>query len=199
MAVAWLVLTDETADIDHSVKEQLSQIRGPALDKFMRLVSGLFHPGVLFFFSALIACMFLIHNRLNDVFALMVGVGGSIVLQFVIKQIFERIRPAEALSHDLGYSFPSGHTTTATVFFLLVIYLFSKRFTNSTSRILFVCANLFLILLVGFSRIYLHLHWTSDVAAGFVIGFFWTSVLMLLTASIRSTVTRPDNTVDQSV
>jgi undecaprenyl-diphosphatase len=196
ISIAWLVTGKEVANIDHYIKEKISQLKHPAIEKSMRFITKLCHPGVLFFISLLVALIFIIHQSLQKAFILIIGVGGSIVLQFLIKQIFERTRPVEAFSHDLGYSFPSGHATTATVFFLLMSYLFSGRFTNVYSRILFISVNNFLFLLVGFSRIYLHLHWTSDVTAGIMIGCFWTSVLLLTSIPISSVMSLPNDPID---
>jgi undecaprenyl-diphosphatase len=105
--------------------------------------------------------------------------GGSILAIFgfgeglvqVLKLIFHRARPATITVNVFGASFPSGHSFTATVVFGLIIYLLWKRRVRHAWpwTALFVS----LVLLVGFSRVYLHAHYLTDVAGGYFFGLVW--------------------------
>lgn len=111
-----------------------------------------------------------------------VGLGGHAVNVFM-KWLFKRPRPedpllAETLSH---YGFPSGHSMSAIVFYGLLIYLIWK--TGLALPYKYVVGFLLLLfcLLIGFSRVYLRVHFLSDVVAGYCIGFAWlvlSTVLM---------------------
>jgi len=90
----------------------------------------------------------------------------------VIKFIIQRPRPTQQLIQEVGYSFPSGHSVFAIILFSLLIYFYKDRIKNSLLKIIFISINVFLILLVGLSRIYINVHWFSDVIGGYATGFF---------------------------
>lgn len=109
------------------------------------------------------------HKRAKAIiFAVSMSLGFIIVE--AIKLFFHRIRPFNSLVYEAGFSFPSSHSTMAAIFFLLLIYLFKDSIKNKFSRIGFIVGSVLLILLTGFSRIFLNVHWLSDVIAGFVLG-----------------------------
>ena len=92
------------------------------------------------------------------------------VLTYLIKLIVSRPRPIEALIRiPSSFSFPSGHTLTSLVFYGLLFYLISAKSNKKTKIISFIVA-LFIIILVAISRIYLGVHYFTDVLGGFVIG-----------------------------
>src|SRR3989338_2551285 len=68
----------------------------------------------------------------------------------------------------------------AVVFFSLLIYLFGKNIKNTFIRWSFIAGNIFLILLIGYTRIYLNAHWFTDVIAGFALGLLWFSFVIIL-------------------
>jgi undecaprenyl-diphosphatase len=110
--------------------------------------------------------------------------GGSMLLSFVLKRVFRRLRPP-LQKGDFGYklikdpSFPSGHSLTSFCFWTMVP--FSAAMTNSSGAMVALLAIIaaLTILLTGASRIYLRVHFPSDVVGGFVIGAIWSSVCLL--------------------
>jgi len=108
---------------------------------------------------------------------LAIATGVSAILGIVIKNIIQRPRPigqsVEVFANLLDKSFPSNHVLTYTVFFGLLYYLFSQ-FPKGGIFILFIrLVSLLLIFLIGFSRIYLGVHWFSDVVAGYTLGILF--------------------------
>lgn len=97
-----------------------------------------------------------------------------------IKFLFERTRPSTQLIQDLENSFPSGHATFAIILFSLLIYFYKDEIKKKVNQNWFIAANVFLILFVGFSRIYINAHWLSDVLGGFVLGFFVLNVILFI-------------------
>lgn len=98
----------------------------------------------------------------------------SMSLMFLLKNIFGRHRPDLPLLREAqGLSFPSGHALMSVTFYGLLIYIIwnsvSRKWLKWTLAILLVL----LILVIGFSRIYLRVHYPSDVLAGFATGFLW--------------------------
>lgn len=98
----------------------------------------------------------------------------SLALMFVLKQLFNRPRPAIPLLHEAkGMSFPSGHALMSVTFFGLLIYIIFKTVRNKELKWGLISLLIVLILLIGFTRIYLRVHYFTDVVAGYCIGFLW--------------------------
>ncbi|MEO7264222.1 MAG: phosphatase PAP2 family protein [Ferruginibacter sp.] len=98
----------------------------------------------------------------------------STAIMFLLKSILQRQRPEVPLvvkAH--GYSFPSGHTFTSLCFFGMLIYIVYKKINNSILKWMLNGLMILLVLLIGFSRIYLKLHYASDVIAGLCLGTIW--------------------------
>lgn len=98
----------------------------------------------------------------------------SLGLMFLLKHIFNRERPAiPLLEHAKGLSFPSGHALMSVTFYGLIIYIVFKSVTNKELKWTLISMLVLLIIIIGFSRIYLRVHYASDVIAGYCIGFLW--------------------------
>ena len=103
-------------------------------------------------------------------------------LNQILKNIVQRPRPTEyGLINQSGYSFPSGHSMASVAFYGFLIYLIFKKVKNKKVRNTVIFCLALLIFLIGISRIYLGVHYTSDVLAGFLIS---VSYLMIFTSII---------------
>lgn len=92
------------------------------------------------------------------------------LLNQVLKFILERPRPTEyRIINETGYSFPSGHSMVSMAFYGFLIYLIYKYVKNRYLKIFSICGMSLLIVMIGISRIYLGVHYTSDVIGGFLI------------------------------
>ena len=92
-------------------------------------------------------------------------------LNFLFKNILQRPRPTEfRLINETGFSFPSGHSMVSLAFYGLFIYLIYKYIKNKKLKWGLICVLSVLIILIGISRIYLGVHYTSDVIGGFLLG-----------------------------
>jgi undecaprenyl-diphosphatase len=98
----------------------------------------------------------------------------SLALMFGLKNLFDRDRPLVPLLEEArGLSFPSGHALMSVTFYGLLIYIVFKGFKNKAFKWTLISMLLLLILTIGFSRIYLRVHYASDVIAGFCVGLLW--------------------------
>jgi membrane-associated phospholipid phosphatase len=98
----------------------------------------------------------------------------SLVLMLLLKALFARARPlVPLLEAARGFSFPSGHAFMSTTFYGLLAYIVWQDVKNTGLRLTLTVALVVLILFISFSRIYLRVHYTSDVIAGLCLGIVW--------------------------
>lgn len=112
---------------------------------------------------------FTIKNKKNG---LLVGTNLVIItfLNQALKIIVQRPRPTEyRIINETGYSFPSGHSMVSMAFYGLLIYLICKNVRNKYFKISLMTILALLIIMIGISRVYLGVHYTSDVCAGFLV------------------------------
>ena len=106
------------------------------------------------------------------------NLGLSALLNFVLKNIIQRPRPTEfRIIDEKGYSFPSGHSMVSMAFYGFIIYLIYKNIKNKYLKWISISLLSLLIFLIGISRIYLGVHYTSDVLAGFLISIAYLTII----------------------
>jgi membrane-associated phospholipid phosphatase len=111
--------------------------------------------------------------------ALSVAIGNE--TSKLLKNLFERPRPdLEHLVHVNSYSFPSGHAMVGMIVYFKIAYLFIETVKSKVGKILITTIAAMLILLIGASRIILHVHYPSDVLGGFAFGFIWVFLWILI-------------------
>ena len=118
----------------------------------------------------------------------------SLVLMFLLKTIFQRPRPMiPLLKAARGLSFPSGHAFMSFSFFGLLIFIIHKEIHTPWLKYLLILLMLGITFTVGLSRIYLRVHYASDVVAGFSMGFMWIVMSMsILRAIEKNNTSLPD-------
>lgn len=186
-AVADEVMEGATQRFDEIVLTWFAQQRRPALDSFMHLMS-MFGSAAVLATLILLASVFLwrTHHRWS-VYLLLIGIGGAQILNLLLKAIFNRARPSivtwETSVRTL--SFPSGHAMSSVVAYGAAAYLVGRIAPTSLLRkILLVVAPL-LILGIGISRMYLGVHYPTDVVAGFMAGAAWLGILIYGLTALR--------------
>ena len=98
----------------------------------------------------------------------------SLGLMFLLKGLFDRPRPSvPLLFHAEGLSFPSGHALMSVTFYGLLIYMIFKGVENKPLKWTLISFLIILIFVIGGSRVYLRVHYATDVIAGYCIGFLW--------------------------
>lgn len=112
----------------------------------------------------------------------------STLLNQILKHIVQRPRPIEfRIIDESGYSFPSGHSMVSTAFYGFLIYLIYKNVKNKYLRNSLMIILSILIILIGTSRIYLGVHYTSDVIAGFLISISYLIIFITTTQTFTKT------------
>lgn len=128
-----------------------------------------------------IACVILwVFKKRVFIFPLLLTVIGSEFFVFIIKLIFHRSRPTLTLYQEDTFSFPSGHSALAMAFYGFLVYVLWRQAKTKFSKIIILIAGLIVIILIGFSRLYLGVHYLSDVIAGYVMGIFWMIIGIII-------------------
>lgn len=107
---------------------------------------------------------------------LLIAVAGSQLFTQFGKLIFHRPRPQTALYVEHSFSFPSGHATIAVAFYGFLTYFLIRETKKWGTKVNLFCAGMGIILLIGFSRLYLGVHYLSDVWGGYLVGLLWLIV-----------------------
>ena len=165
--------------VDRFISEKIVTLQTPLLTKIMLAVTAL---GSGWIFGILTLCLLALLlkkslglNLLLAIFSL--SLGWFLVKTF--KELFHHARPQNALQHLASYSFPSGHAAMSFILFSLVIYCFKNNIQHNILKSLLIISSSMLIRLIGFSRIYLNVHWLSDVLGGFMLGISIISGVIL--------------------
>jgi len=108
-------------------------------------------------------------------------IAGSALSVWLTKMFFDRPRPINAVYLETSASFPSAHATLAVVFCGFVVFLLLSYLKKKKYKLLSLLSGLAVILVIGFSRIYLGVHYFSDVWAGYLLGLLWLIIGMALT------------------
>ncbi len=132
--------------------------------------------------SVLLGIYWLYKRYWREFTMLVVGVGGGSAWWFLLSNLFHRSRPdlpnpIETLN---AYSFPSGHTISAVLFYGLMAYLLVPRLHSRSLKALVIIVAVLLMLLVGAGRIYAGDHFPSDVLAGYAFGLAWGGLVYTL-------------------
>ncbi len=116
------------------------------------------------------------------------SVGGGVLLNILLKNFFLRPRPdfPNAFYHESGYSFPSGHAMVSILFYGMTAYLIASQIPSWRTKIRLGITALTLSLLIGFSRIFLGVHYLTDVLGGWAAGFVWVATCIIFMNVIRS-------------
>ncbi len=167
------------AELDVWVNLKMMSIQNVMGADIFTGITNFFGPVHLVLAGLAIACYLMWKKRIHQALVISFALLGGALFQGVLKELVERVRPENAVILETGFSFPSGHATMAAIFFCALIYVFGGVIKNKIGREIFGTLSLLLFILVGFSRVYLNVHWVSDVIAGFALGAFWLTALIL--------------------
>lgn len=191
-AVAFLVLAEsilkeEAQQLDVAALRWLAAHRTPGLTQFFLAISAL---GSWLFISTLtlILCVAGLFVRARRAAAtLLMAVLGIPMLVVVLKPIYGRPRPNAVTHLDFvdSASFPSGHALAAAIFFGTTALIAAERTASELRRVLITAAAGSIIALVALSRVYLGVHYSSDVLGGVLVGTTWSLLVLLAAHSIH--------------
>ena len=179
--IATLLLIDKITPFDNIIYNAIISLKSDSVTNFFKLITKLCNEKFIII-ATLLIFIILLFKKKKIGFILTLNVLLCSGLNTVIKHIFLRPRPVGLkLIKQGGYSFPSGHSMMAVAFFGILIYLVCRSKWKKSIKILLSSLLTVLILLIGISRIYLGVHFASDVLAGFAIAL---SYLIIFTSVV---------------
>ncbi|WP_026731611.1 phosphatase PAP2 family protein [Fischerella sp. PCC 9605] len=165
--------------LDKAILLAIQKLHTPLLDRIMLGVTFLGEPLVLLLVCLGLGTGLRHYKRRSEITTLTTAAFGAISLNFLLKELFCRARPAlwNYIVNVRHYSFPSGHAMVSMVIYGFLGYLLAKQFPQYRRRIFALSAVL--IVAIGFSRLYLGVHWPTDVVAGYAAGLVWLTACIL--------------------
>ena len=166
------VLNGNIQNFDSRIYSFITSFRSNFMDMFFRIITRFGDEEILILIA--LACFIFIKNRKIGL-SIVINLASVGLLNHILKEIIQRPRPPIEfrMVQESSYSFPSGHAMASLAFYGLIIYYLSRYIKNNKIRN-FSCIGLsVLIFFVGISRIYLGVHFASDVLAGFLISFVY--------------------------
>lgn len=174
-----ILLNGLTESLDTKIHNLVINLRTPLLTNIMLIITNLCSViGII-----IISIIFLIIYRKKQIFHyIVINLVNSILLSQLFKLIIRRDRPINInIIEETGFSYPSGHSMVSMAFFGLFAYLIYKNMKNLFLKTILITLLIIIIILIGFSRIYLGVHYFSDVIGGFLISFAYLMTFINLT------------------
>lgn len=165
--ISTLMLTNKIVDFDNFIYSLVIYYNCEFLNYFFIIISEFSSAGILILLTILI--MLELKNKKISYLTIL-NLLCIIILNLFLKNIFIRERPLSLmLVNESGYSFPSGHSMVSLGFYGYIIYLLWKDYIKTSHKKIASVLISILVLLIGISRIYLGVHYASDVIAGFIM------------------------------
>jgi len=171
---------DPLARWDVSFAQWLAEQRGSAVLDLFRVITVFGSPAFALALATVVCVVLYRRRRLVDAAFLPLVLGVTELLNLVLKLAFQRPRPAVGFVHLDTYSFPSGHAMISTAAYGAFACLLWSRLESRRARTLMLAATFLIVTLVSFSRLYLGVHYLSDVLAGVAGGATWLALSIAL-------------------
>jgi len=155
---------------DILISNFLFHIRNGYLINIFLLITNLVSPLVVAILMILFIASTIFLKQKRFIIPMILSVLFAVTSANVLKNIFERLRPSVGYYLETGFSFPSAHSTVAVAFYGFIIYFLLSNIKTLKNKFLVVLLFSILILLIGFSRMYLGVHYLTDVVGGFLLG-----------------------------
>ena len=170
--------------LDVAVSDGLRARASPAATRTMLVVTHLHSNAAVVAYGVVIAIFLAVRRRWRMLIALVTCVAGGLVLNVGMKLAFHRARPVfdEPLLVLSTYSFPSGHVAGTTVFYGFLVFWIHTGTSRKAWRMLALLWLIVSVALVALSRVYLGVHFLSDVVAGFAEGVAWLALCLTVLA-----------------
>ena len=169
--IAIFLVTDKIHMLDTVVYNLISKFINPTMTSIVKVITNFGDPITIVVIGLIFSYIFGIKKKDKKTAILFcLNLVIAALLNFILKNIFTRTRPEMInITTESGYSFPSGHSSIAMACYGYIIYVINKKCNNKKIKILSTVILSILIFLIGLSRVYLGVHYASDILAAFMI------------------------------
>ncbi|RUT04445.1 hypothetical protein DSM106972_046730 [Dulcicalothrix desertica PCC 7102] len=174
------VLEQESFAFDKSILLWIHSYANPSLDNLMLFITQLGNPTVVVILAGVTTLTLLWRRYRLEAMIFVLTCLGAFILNTGLKLFFSKVRPQlwKQLIVETSYSFPSGHALGSMVLYGSIAYLLATHYPKYSKIIYFIAV--ILIGTIGLSRLYLGVHWSTDIIAGYGVGFLWLTICLTM-------------------
>lgn len=174
------VLERESFAFDKSILLWIHSYANPNLDNLMLFITQLGNPTVVVILAGVTILTLLWRRYRLEAIIFVLTCLGAFILNTGLKLFFSKVRPQlwKQLIVETSYSFPSGHALGSIVLYGFIAYLLATHYHKYSKIIYFIAV--ILIGAIGLSRLYLGVHWPTDIIAGYGVGFLWLTICITM-------------------
>ena len=173
-----LTLINLLTPVDSAIESYVIGIRSDRLTSIMKTITNIARAYSLISISVIL--LFVIRDKKISL-SIIINLICVFLTSQIAKLIFKRTRPdGEFLVYAKGYSYPSGHAMVSLAYFGFLTYLILKKINNKFLRINLIILTSIIILLIGFSRLYLGVHYATDIIGGYVFSIIYLIIFITI-------------------
>ncbi|WP_240464324.1 phosphatase PAP2 family protein [Paenibacillus apiarius] len=179
-ALAIAIIRQPLNPFDLNIAAYVQSFESPGLTKVMELFStiGSTKSSIIIAVFVMLFLFFALGHRMELIFLCFV-LGGSAAMNLLLKLVIHRERPiAHRLIEETGYSFPSGHTMGAIALYGALAFLLWRHIASRPGRLFLLASSCAMIAMIGLSRVYLGVHYPSDIIGGLISSGFWLALMI---------------------
>jgi undecaprenyl-diphosphatase len=170
----YFVLNGKVLPQDQYIIDLIKQLEAPFVTKVMFFISHIGSKGPVIVISLIfLLIIYMLYRQLHEVVLFIIVSLGSTGLNQAMKFVLKRDRPLEQIITESGFSYPSGHTMAAVSLYGIITFLLWRHTKTVLGRILLIFFSSIMMIVIGFSRIYLRVHYPSDVLGAFLLSGIW--------------------------
>lgn len=171
--------------LDFRMQRLIEGLITPRVTRFMVDITNLGGVYLALFVVGVMVIYFLSKRYWWELFTIFLVTGGGETVLILLKLFFHRPRPMPQIVAAHGYSFPSNHAFSAVIVYGFLIHVIWKFTKNEALRFMIFSLSTILIILVGISRVYLNVHWLTDVLGGYAAGLAWLVFSIIMVNTIK--------------
>lgn len=177
-----LISRNQLKHFDESVIQVVQGWESPALTRIAELFSKIGSSPVTIPLIIVVAIvLFIVLKHRKELILLIGGMLGSTLLNELLKRVYHRARPdIHRIVEEQGFSFPSGHSMAVFTLYALLTFILWRHIPKQGGRIALIIFGLLMILCIGLSRIYLGVHYPSDILGGYWVSACWAALCIRL-------------------